>query len=354
LEGQSTTQSGEALWSALVRLSTERVLQEALEPEQAEALGRSRYERQPTPQGYRHGDEDGTVQTAEGVFRLQLPHVRGLRAPYRSTLWAALGRTSDVLTRMIVEMYAGGMSQRDIESALEKALGQFVVSKSAVSAITERLTHEYEAFRTRDRSGFDLAYLFMDAVYEPLRRWGSKTGVLCVWGIGGDGRKVFLTLSTTNSERYESCLEVWRDLIHRGLQTPVTLTTDGAPGLIQAVDSMWPRSLRIRWWFHTMQHLHQKVPPQAGPAFKALSADRRDAPTCEEGQRRQQALLAPYHDTFPEACRCLEDDAEASLNHLKVPARHRQSVRTSNLAERACEEERRRTQVMPHLWDEAS
>lgn len=199
LERQSDTQSGEELLSALVRLSTERVLQEALEQEQAESLGRSRYERQPAPQGYRNGSEAGTVKTAEGVCRLQLPQVRGLRDPYRSKLWAALGRTSDVLTRMIVEMYAGGLSQRDIESALEKALGQFVVSKSAVSDITERLPHAYEAFRTRDLSGFDIASLFMDTLYEPLRRWGSKTGVLCVWGICVDGRQVLLTLSTTNS-----------------------------------------------------------------------------------------------------------------------------------------------------------
>ena len=41
-------------------------------------------------------------------------------------------------------MYAGGMSQRDIEGALEKALGQFVVSKSAVRDLTERLTLEYD------------------------------------------------------------------------------------------------------------------------------------------------------------------------------------------------------------------
>jgi transposase-like protein len=77
LEGQSDTQSGEELLSALVRLSTERVLQEALEQEQTEALGRSRYERQATPQGYRNGYEEGTVKTAAGVFRLQLPQVRG-------------------------------------------------------------------------------------------------------------------------------------------------------------------------------------------------------------------------------------------------------------------------------------
>ena len=50
-EGQSHTQSGAELWSALGRLSTARVLQEALEPEQAETRGRSRDEQQPTPQG---------------------------------------------------------------------------------------------------------------------------------------------------------------------------------------------------------------------------------------------------------------------------------------------------------------
>ena len=294
------------------------------------------------------------MKTAEGVFRWQRPPVRGLRAPYRSKLWAALDRTSDVLTRLIVEMYAGGMSQRAIESAWEKALGQFVVSKSAVSAITDRLRHAYEAFRTRDLSGYDIASLFMDTVSEPLRRWGSKTGILCVGGICVEGRQVWRSLSTAHSESYESCLEVLRDLVKRRLQTPVTITTDGAPGLSKAVEAMWPRSLRLRCWFHKMQQLHQKGPPQAWPAFTALVADRRDAPTCEAGQRRRQHLLAQSQDPFPEACRCLEADAEASLNHLKVPMRHRQYVRTSNLAERACEEARRRTTVIPHLWDEAS
>ena len=44
----------------------------------------------------------------------------------------------------------------------------------------------------------------------------------------------------------------------------------------------------------------------------------------------------------------------ASLNHLAVPKRHQQYVRTSNLVERAFVEERRRTKVIPHLWTEGS
>ena len=161
------------------------------------------------------------------------------------------------------------MSQRDIASALEKALGQCVVSTSAVSDITDRLTHEYDACRTRDLSGFDSAALCMDTGDEPRRRWGRKTGILGVWGSCVDGRQVFLTLSTAHSESADSCLEVWRELVKRGLQPPVTITTDGAPGLIKAIDAMWPRSLRMRCWFHTRQPRHQKVPPPAWPACKA-------------------------------------------------------------------------------------
>jgi putative transposase len=38
--------------------------------------------------------------------------------------------------------------------------------------------------------------------------------------------------------------------------------------------------------------------------------------------------------------------------HAQVPVRHRVRVRTTNLAERSFEEERRRTKVIPRLMDE--
>lgn len=246
------------------------------------------------------------------------------------------------------------MSQGDIEYGLEQALGQFMLSKRTVSQLSETLSEEYEGFRTRDLSHEPGAYLFMDTVYEPLRRWGNKTGVLGAWAICEDGRKVLLSLSTPNSESYESCLEVLRDLVKRGMHPLVTITTDGAVGLTKAVDTMWPKSWRIRCWFHTRQNLQQKVPAQAWPAFKALVVDLRDAPTREKAQDRRDQMVAQYQHEFPEACRCLLDEAAASLNHLEVPQRHQQYVRTSNLAERACVEERRRTKVIPHLPEERS
>jgi putative transposase len=134
-----------------------------------------------------------------------VPQIRGQAEPYRSQLWDNVGRTSDILKRLIVEMYVGGLSQRDIEQGLEEAVGHFLPSQSTVSDIAESLAEEYEAFRPRDLRPEPVAYLFIDTVYEPLRRWGQKTGVLCVWAICEDGRKVLVSLSTANSESFESC-----------------------------------------------------------------------------------------------------------------------------------------------------
>jgi len=104
LQGQWDGQSGEELLSTLVGLSTERILQEALEQEQAEALGRGRYEARGEKLGYRNGYEQGTLKTAEGIFQGKLPQMREREEPFRSALWGQRATPSDVLKRLIVEM----------------------------------------------------------------------------------------------------------------------------------------------------------------------------------------------------------------------------------------------------------
>jgi transposase-like protein len=72
--------------------------------------------------------------------------------------------TSEVLKHLSVEMDVGGLSHRDIEYSLERALGQLVLSQSTVSDLSDSLSEEYEAFRTRALSGERVAYLFIDTV----------------------------------------------------------------------------------------------------------------------------------------------------------------------------------------------
>ena len=108
LQGHTEVDSGEERLSTLVQLATERVLQDALEREQTELLGRNRYERRGTAPGYRHGYEDGPLKTAEGVLRVKVPQSRGLEEAPRSQVWAKLARTSDRLKTLIVERFVGG------------------------------------------------------------------------------------------------------------------------------------------------------------------------------------------------------------------------------------------------------
>ena len=75
--------------------------------------------------------------------------------------------------------------------------------------------------------------------------------------------------------------------------------------------------------------------------------DIRDAPDHATGQARAAALVEQYRARLPSAVACLENDLEASLNHLKLPTLHHKSIRTTNLVERGFEEERRRSKVIP-------
>ena len=75
------------------------------------------------------------------------------------------------------------------------------------------------------------------------------------------GKKVLLSLSLGNKESYEAWLGFLRDMVSRGLPTPLTVTTDGAPGLLRVVGEVWADSLRLRCWVHRMRNFQAKVPP---------------------------------------------------------------------------------------------
>lgn len=270
------------------------------------------------------------------------------------------GRTAE-LERLGVELYARDLSTRDIEDAFRAPhSGACTLSRTAVSGITEALWEAYETFQQRDLGDFPVLYVFLDALYAARRRQGrTREGLLCAWGICEDGRKVLLHLAVGTSESYES-YESWRDflrdLVKRGLPTPLTVTTDGAPGLLRAVDEVWPKTLRVRCWAHTMRNILAKVPEeaQAQAEGKAFLEAVRDAPTVEAGHQAAEHVLAQFSTAYPSAMRSFSDDLEASLAHLELPLAHRKFVRTTNLIERSFEEERRRTKTLPRFFSEHS
>ena len=348
----------EDVTTAITRLAVERLVQELVEQEATDYLERGHYQRRQPEQehlGYRNGYEPRRMRTAEGEVTVQVPQVRDTPETYRSRLMTDLSGRSDVLERLAVEMYARGLSTRDIEDALREATGDRLLSRTAVSQVTEVLWEEYEAFARRDLSGFEVEYLFFDAVYESLREQGAgQEGVLCAWAICSNRRKTLLHLALGNKESYDNWLEFLRDLVKRGLRPPVQVTTDGAPGLVRAVTEVFPRSLRQRCLAHKTRNVLDKVPDSARDEVKAAVQAAYYAPNRDIADQIAAEVLKTYQSHYPSAMRSFLDDWEASVAYLRCPTVHHKRIRTTNLLERSFLEERRRTKVIPRFFTEKS
>jgi putative transposase len=341
--------------SELIRLGVRRIIEEALEREVGEFLGRGFYQREDGGElrGYRNGYRTAHLDSAEGQIPFAVPQVSDSDEPFESKVRQHVRGRSEQLEHLATEMFARGLSTRDIEAAFTDDEGNKLLSKSAVSDITEVLWQQYEAFATRDLSGLEIAYLFLDGVAERLNPSERRQAVLCAWGIDVEGLKHLLHLAPGTKEDAVSCREFIQDMKRRGLCDPLLVTTDGAPGLIKAVEECFPRSARQRCLVHKMRNLQAKVTDeQLWPQFKAEATSVYTAANVETARMLKEPLIKRWQKKFPTAVACFEEDFEACIAHLVFPITHRRAIRSTNLLERLFEENRRRTKVLPHAFGE--
>ena len=280
-----------------------------------------------------------------------MPQVRGLDG-WKSAVRDALSGRTEGLERLAIEMSARGLTVRDIEAAFVDERGQCVLSKSAVSAVTERLWDDYQAFASRNLSSQAIVYMFVDGVAERLHVSQPREPVLVGWGINRSGHKVLLGVLPGTKEDTVSCKEFLRDLKARGLIDPLLVVTDDAPGLIRAVDEVFPRSLRQRCLAHRIRNLEGKVPAELWNEVKAQARAAYTASSPMTARLARDEFVKRYDHELPTATKCFLDDFEACISHLRLPIAHRRAIRTTNLLERLFGEDRRRTKVIPHAFGE--
>jgi transposase-like protein len=339
--------------SELIRLGVRRIVEEALEAEVEDRLGRGYYGRgDEESRGHRNGYRRRRLKSAEGAIEYGVPQVRGLAEGYRSEIGQRLAGRTEELERLAVEMYARGLSTRDIEATFSDEEGRSLLSRTAVSEVTEKLWEEYEAFATRDLSEHELLYLFVDGVAERLRPGLAREAVLCAWGIDVEGQKVLLALSPGTKEDTESCKAFFQDMRRRGLGDPLLCATDGAPGLIRAVEECFPRSRRQRCLAHRMRNLQSKVPDHLWPEVRVRAKAAYEAPSPQMAEALRDDFVEQYEKELPSATKCFLDDFDACIAHLSFPVAHRKVIRTTNLLERLFQEERRRTKIIPNAFGE--
>ena len=339
--------------SALVRLAARLIIEEALEGETRDVLGRDYYARGARPgAGYRNGYRRGRVPSAEGAIEYSAPQIADREEPFRSRIREVVRGRTEQLEALAVEMYARGLSTRDIEAVFADVNGRSLLSRTAVSEITERLWAEYEAFASRDLSEFAVTYLFVDGIAERLHLGQPREAVLAAWGILSDGKKALLHLAPGTKEDTASCREFFQDLRRRGLPDALLVASDGAPGMIRAIEECLPRSIRQRCLAHKMRNLQSKMPEDVWPEFKARAAACYQAASPVLARLLRDDIAATYGKHLPSAVACLDDDFEACIAHLRFPLGHRRVIRTTNLLERLFGEARRRTKVIPHAFGE--
>jgi len=339
--------------SELVRLGIKRVLEEVLEAGVRDLLGREYYERRSEgPSGYRNGSRRGRLKTTEGEVVHEVPQVRGVDgSPLRELRAQVSGRTEG-LEGLVVEMFARGCSTRDIEALLATEQGEKLLSRTAVSEITEALWREYEEFVTRDLSDVKPLYLFLDGIAERLRPGAKSEAILCAWAITEQGRKVLVHLAPGTKESTDCCRDFLEDLKRRGLGEPVLVITDGAAGLMRAVEECFSLSLRQRCLAHKMRNLLSKVPPELQEEVKQAAQAAYQAPSPAVARALREDFVGHFGQELPTAVRCFEEDFEACIAHLYLPPGHRRAARTTNLLERLFVEERRRTRAVGTLFGE--
>ena len=106
------------------------------------------------------------------------------------------------------------------------------------------------------------------------------------------------------------------------------MVTDGAPGLIRAVDECFPRSYRQRCLAHRMRNLQAKVPQHLWPEVRARAKASYEAPSSAMAAALRDDFITTYERDLPSAVLCFKDDFEAATAHLRFPVTHRKVTRT--------------------------
>ena len=222
----------------------------------------------------------------------------------------------------MIASFVRGLSVRDVEAALAEALGdQAAISKSTVSSVCQQIKDEYGRWAARRLDDVTLDYLFLDASFFRMHPGSPAEPVLAAWGITTGGKPAFIGLAPGTGESADAWAAFLADLKDRGLASPLLVISDGAPGLIGAIEQAYPKALRQRCLIHRCRNILAKVP--AGMQAEVKDAywkifDTEDMKT-SPGPRlveiidaRISEMAAKYSATYPSAMKCLTTDQPGS------------------------------------------
>ncbi len=309
------------------------VLERGLQAELAEHLGYGKHD--PAGKGSgnsRNGSTPKTVQTEVGPIDVRVPRDRA--GTFTPVMLPKNARRLGGLSDVIISLYAGGMTVRDISHHLHRVYGT-EVGPDTISTITDEVLDEVKAWQHRP---LDEVYpiVYVDALMVKVRDGGQVRNKACylVVGVGVDGVKHVLGIWVQQAEGAKFWMQVCTELRNRGVRDVLIACCDGLTGLPEAIEAVWPHTTVQTCVVHLIRAAMKFVSYKDRKAMVAVLKEIYTAPSVEAAET---ALLgfadSPIGKRYPAAVAVWERAWERFTPFLAFPVEIRKIIYTTNAIE---------------------
>ena len=322
----------------MLRFGAQQLIQEAVEVELQELLAEHRERR--TAEGntgvVRNGHlPERELQTGIGPVTVKIPKVRaksGEPVTFRSALVPPYVRKTQSLEAALPWLYLKGISTGEMSEALKVLVGSQAkgLSASTVSRLKQVWAQEYRKWSEEDLTKERWIYLWADGVYSRLRSEDAKLCALVIIGVNERGEKHFLAIEDGIRESTQSWREILLKLKSRGMNSPNLAVGDGAMGFWAALDEIYGDTKQQRCWMHKTMNVLNYLPKSSQVKAKEALHNIWQAETKVYAEKAFDLFIKTYEAKYPKATLCLQKDREELMAFYGFPAKHWQSLRTSN------------------------
>lgn len=295
--------------------------------------------------GYEKGDPAGrgspnsrnattpkTVASEVGDVRLDVPRDR--MGSFEPRLVPKGSRRAGGLDEMIISLYAGGMTVRDIGHHLARTIGT-ELSHETISKITDSVLEEVKAWQSRPLEEI-YPIIYLDALVVKVRdghQVRNRAAHIAV-GVDLDGTKHVLGIWVQASEGAKFWAGVCAELRNRGVRDVLIVCCDGLTGFPEAIEATWPATTVQTCTVHLIRAAMRFVSYQDRKRVAAALRPIYTAPTVEAAECELLAFAeSELGRRYPAAVATWENAWERFIPFLAFPPEVRKIIYTTNSIE---------------------
>src|SRR3954471_5574882 len=280
----------------------------------------------------RNGSTSKTVSTSVGDIELDTPRDR--QGSFTPRLVPKGSRRLGGLDDMIISLYAGGMTIRDIEHHLRSTLGT-ELSRETISKITDEVLEEVLAWQRRPLEAL-YPVIYLDALVVKVRDGGhvrNKAAHIAV-GVDIDGIKHVLGIWVQTSEGAKFWASVCAELANRGVRDVLIVCCDGLTGFPEAIEATWHNATVQTCVVHLIRAATRFVAYQHRKPVAAALKPIYQAADVEAARVELEAFKASeLGQRYPNTVATFENAWERFTPFLAFPPELRRVIYTTNAIE---------------------